>query len=26
MTTSTTLPPAGLFRRLAALIYDTLII
>ncbi|MDF5602162.1 RDD family protein, partial [Vibrio parahaemolyticus] len=23
MTTSTTLPPAGLFRRLAALIYDT---
>ncbi|HHX8341034.1 TPA: RDD family protein, partial [Vibrio alginolyticus] len=25
MTTSTTLPPAGLFRRLAALIYDTLI-
>ena len=26
MTTSTTLPPAGLFRRLAALFYDTLII
>jgi len=26
MTTSTILPPAGLFRRLAALIYDTLII
>ncbi|MCS0248623.1 RDD family protein [Vibrio alginolyticus] len=26
MTTPTTLPPAGLFRRLAALIYDTLII
>lgn len=26
MTTSTTLPPAGLFRRLAALVYDTLII
>lgn len=26
MATSTTLPPAGLFRRLAALVYDTLII
>ncbi len=26
MTTSTTLPPAGLFRRLAALFYDSLII
>ena len=26
MTTSTTLPPAGFFRRLAALFYDTLII
>ncbi len=26
MTTSTTLPPAGLLRRLAALIYDSLII
>ncbi len=26
MTTSTTLPPAGLFRRLAALFYDMLII
>ncbi|AXY00244.1 MULTISPECIES: RDD family protein [Vibrio] len=26
MTTSTTLPPAGFFRRIAALIYDTLII
>ncbi|MDF2156053.1 RDD family protein [Vibrio sp. CAU 1672] len=26
MTTSTPLPPAGLFRRLAALIYDTLIV
>ncbi|MDF4361546.1 RDD family protein, partial [Vibrio parahaemolyticus] len=23
MTTSTTLPPAGFFRRLAALFYDT---
>ncbi len=26
MTTSATLPPAGLFRRLAALVYDSLII
>ncbi len=26
MTTSTTLPPAGLFRRLAALVYDSLIV